>query len=298
MLEIKNVSKRYGKKEVLTGINCNFESGIYGLLGPNGAGKSTLMNIMVDLIEPTCGEVLFENQNIRKLGEKYRQHIGYLPQKVGYYGNFTAEKTLDYFAKLKGVSKEERKERIEFVLHAVNLTSVRKNKVNTFSGGMKQRLGIAVALLGNPKILILDEPTVGLDPKERMKFRKLIHDIGEDRTVLLSTHIVSDVDMIANNLILIKDGKMIAKDKRENILKNMESKVFLANIEENMSEFVQSEYQVVHMERNLEGGLDVVMISEEKPEFECRKKKATLEDVYMYYYGEKGGGSEEYNGEI
>lgn len=220
MLELINVCKAYKGKEVLHNFSAQFDRGIYGLLGPNGAGKSTLMNIMADVLEPSCGEVIYNGRDICKLKEQYRRHIGYLPQQVGYYGNFTAYMTLEYFASLRGVDKPQYQTRINAVFEAVNLQQNARQKVKTFSGGMKQRLGIAIALVANPDILILDEPTVGLDPKERIKFRNVIADLAKNKTIILSTHIVSDVEDIADYLIFLKEGSIVKMDSKENILKN------------------------------------------------------------------------------
>lgn len=286
MLELRNISKSYGKKEVLSDINIKFESGIYGLLGPNGAGKSTMMNIISDIMNPSGGEVLYNGTSIKKLDEQYRVHIGYLPQKVGYYGNFTAGKTLEYFANLRGVNKKEVQERINAVLEKVNLLDKRNDKVKTFSGGMKQRLGIAISLIGNPEILILDEPTVGLDPKERIKFRNIISSLSKEKTIILSTHIVSDIDMIANYVILIKEGKIIGLDTRENIVKLVDGKVWSVNVKEEEIEQLTDGHRITKIERNTDGTVDLVVISEEKPEIECQKKNVILEDVYMYFYEE------------
>lgn len=218
MLELVNVCKSYKEKEVLHNFSMKFEKGIYGLLGPNGAGKSTMMNIIADVLKPSKGDVLYDGVSIYKLKEKYRSHIGYLPQHVGYYDNFTADMTLGYFANLRGVPKKEYKERIENVLKAVNLSENAKQKVKTFSGGMKQRLGIAIALIANPDVLILDEPTVGLDPKERINFRELLRGLASEKTIILSTHIVSDVEDIADYLIFLKNGNIVLTDSTDNIL--------------------------------------------------------------------------------
>ena len=219
MLELVNVCKSYKGKEVLHNFSIKLEKGIYGLLGPNGAGKSTMMNITADVLMPTSGEILYDGESIYKLKEKYRSHIGYLPQHVGYYDNFTAYMTLEYFANLRGVPKKEYKERIMKVLSAVNLSENAKQKVKTFSGGMKQRLGIAIALIGDPDVLIFDEPTVGLDPKERINFRELLRELAKDKAIILSTHIVSDVEDIADYLIFLKNGNIVLTDSTENILK-------------------------------------------------------------------------------
>lgn len=218
MLELKNICKSYGKKEVLHNFSVKFEKGIYGLLGPNGSGKSTMMNIAADVFKPSSGEVLYEGKSIYELKEQYRAHIGYLPQQVGYYGNFTAYMTLEYFANLRGVPKADYAKRISEVLEAVNLSDNAKQKVKTFSGGMKQRLGIAIALVADPDILILDEPTVGLDPKERVNFRDIMVKLAKDKTIILSTHIVSDVEDMADYLIFLKKGEIVCMDMAENLM--------------------------------------------------------------------------------
>ncbi len=215
MLEIKNLTKKYGKKEALVNANIIFNKGIYGLLGPNGAGKSTMMNIIADILKPTSGEVLYDGQNIKQLKSRYRLKIGYLPQKVGYYGDFTAKQTLEYFAVLRGVEKNQMKERIDRMLAMVNLSENVNDKVMTFSGGMKQRLGIAVTMISEPEILIFDEPTVGLDPKERLNFRKLLKQISKERTVILSTHIVSDLNDIADYVLILKEGCVVENKKMD-----------------------------------------------------------------------------------
>lgn len=215
MLEIKNLTKKHGKKEALVNANIIFNKGIYGLLGPNGAGKSTMMNIIADILKPTSGEVLYDGQNIKQLKSRYRLKIGYLPQKVGYYGDFTAKQTLEYFAVLRGVEKNQMKERIDRMLAMVNLSENVNDKVMTFSGGMKQRLGIAVTMISEPEILIFDEPTVGLDPKERLNFRKLLKQISKERTVILSTHIVSDLNDIADYVLILKEGCVVENKKMD-----------------------------------------------------------------------------------
>ena len=212
ILTMKGIDKSFPGVHALDHVDLEIRKGeVLALMGENGAGKSTLMNIIADVIDSTSGEVLYDGEPIKKLGDDYRRHIGYLPQKVGYYGNFTAANTLEYFALLKGLEKTKIKESVKEILEKVNLQASINDKVKTFSGGMKQRLGIAIALIGNPDILILDEPTVGLDPKERINFRNVISELAKDKIIILSTHIVSDVDMIAQYIILIKKGELIGK---------------------------------------------------------------------------------------
>ncbi|MDY6328559.1 MAG: ABC transporter ATP-binding protein [Lachnospiraceae bacterium] len=256
MLELRELRKCYGKKEALKGANIKFDKGIYGLLGPNGAGKSTMMNIITDVLEATSGEVLYDDVSIKKMGSKYRKKIAYLPQRVGFYPDFTARRTLEYFAMLRGVDKKDIEKRIEYSLSAVNLTDSINARVGTFSGGMKQRLGIATALVSDPEILIFDEPTVGLDPKERIKFRKTISELAKEKTIILSTHIVSDVESIADYIVLLRNGEVIGDGTKEEIIKLVEKDMLAKGENANKTD----------NENN---------------------KEMTLEDVYMYFYDEK-----------
>ena len=212
-LTLDRLTKRYGSKIALDRIDAAFEPGIYGLLGANGAGKTTMLRLICDIIKPTSGEVTFNGTNIREMGESYRAVIGYLPQDFGYYPNFTAMDFLLYMASLKGLNAGYAKKKSLELLETVNLSEVKDKKIKTFSGGMKQRLGIAQAFLNNPQILILDEPTAGLDPKERVKFRNLIRSYAEKKIVLLSTHIVTDVEYIADEILVIKDGTLLKKEQ-------------------------------------------------------------------------------------
>lgn len=213
MLELIDIKKSYGKKEVLHGINIKFENGIYGLIGPNGAGKSTIMNIMSDVLDMTSGSILYNGNDVAEFKEQYREKIGFLPQNVGYYPNFTAKKTVEYFGYLRGLKKDQINSRVEQVLKDVNLYDNRNDKVKSFSGGMKQRLGIAITCVADPEIIIFDEPTVGLDPDERIRFKKLIKKLSETKTVVLSTHIMSDVEEVADYIIKIKEGNITEFEK-------------------------------------------------------------------------------------
>ncbi len=251
-----NLTKKYGKKTAVDQLNLELTEGIIGLLGPNGAGKTTLIRMLCDILKPTEGKVLFDGEDIHLMNEEYRERLGYLPQKVGYYSWFTGEEYLRYLGCLKGMSKQEVEERIAWLLKQVSLEDVRKKKIKTYSGGMIQRLGIAQALLNDPEILILDEPTAGLDPKERIRFRNLIAQLAEDRLIILSTHIVSDVESVATDIIIFKDGKVVMQDKNKDILKHMKEKVYLLkvaakDIEECKEKYIISSMQPVGSDMEL-----------------------------------------------
>ena len=203
-LEIRNLTKQYGKKMAVNHLNLSLTKGVYGLLGANGAGKTTLMRLLCGIQAPTSGRVTLNGRKIEVLGEDYRKHLGYLPQQFPYYPNFSALDYLLYIAALKGLDDKKAKQKSKELLGAVGLTKNSRQKIRTFSGGMKQRLGIAQAMLNDPNILVLDEPTAGLDPKERVRFRNLISAFSKDRIVILSTHIVSDVEFISEKIIMMK----------------------------------------------------------------------------------------------
>lgn len=209
MLEIKEITKHYKGKQALNGVSLNLEMGIYGLLGPNGAGKSTLMNIITGNVRPTSGTVCWDGMEIGKLGAAYRSLLGYAPQQQGLYDTFTGRRFLSYMATLKGIPKKKIAEEIQRVLSSVNLCEAADRPIGTYSGGMKQRILIAQAILGNPKLVVLDEPTAGLDPKERVRIREKIKEIAQDKMILVSTHVVSDIQSIAKEIILLKDGRVI-----------------------------------------------------------------------------------------
>lgn len=206
-LKLMDVQKKYKDKEAVRKFNYTFTNGVYGLLGENGAGKTTLMRLICGVLQPTRGSIYCDNIEIDSMGAEYRRLLGYLPQDFGYYGDFTAERFLRYMAALKALPEDYADSRIDELLDMVELKNVKKKKLKTFSGGMIRRIGIAQALLNNPEILILDEPTAGLDPKERVRFRNVISSLGKNRMVLLSTHIVSDIDYIADRILIMKNGK-------------------------------------------------------------------------------------------
>ncbi len=214
-LVIDRVSKQYKNKIAVDRISLKLEKGIYGLLGANGAGKTTLMRMLCGILTPTSGTIVYDGIDVS--AEEYRAVLGYLPQDFGYYPEFTGRDFLLYMAALKGIGKSVAQKRVEELLELVSLSDVAKKKIKTYSGGMKQRLGIAQALLNTPQILILDEPTAGLDPKERVRFRNLIADLGKDNIVILSTHIVSDIDRIADRILMMNGGRLVFDGTRGEI---------------------------------------------------------------------------------
>ena len=208
-LNLVDVQKRYGEKDAVRGFTFTFTNGVYGLLGENGAGKTTLMRLICGILLPTNGSITCDNIRISDMGAEYRRLLGYLPQDFGYYGDFTAVRFLNYMAALKALPRDYAKGRIEELLELVDLKDVKNKKLKTYSGGMLRRIGIAQALLNEADILILDEPTAGLDPKERVRFRNIISSLGKNRIVLLSTHIVSDIEYIADCILMMKNGELI-----------------------------------------------------------------------------------------
>lgn len=217
-LRIEGLSKHYGEKKALDGFSMNFTEGLYGILGANGAGKSTLMNLITDNISRTSGQILFNGTEILKLGRKFRIQVGYMPQQQGIYEQFSGRAFLFYIAELKEIPKKEAKGQIEELLKLVNLDRDAHRKAGGYSGGMRQRLLLAQALLGNPSVLLLDEPTAGLDPKERIRLRRYIHELGRNKIVLLTTHIVSDVESIASQILLMQSGHLVKTGTAEQLL--------------------------------------------------------------------------------
>ncbi|MDP5274137.1 ABC transporter ATP-binding protein [Chengkuizengella axinellae] len=285
-LSVENVSKQFKDKLAVNNVSFDLTEGVYGFLGANGAGKTTLMRMLVTLLKPSSGRILFEGKDIDVLDDKYRDVIGYLPQYIGLYKNFTAEKYLMYIASLKGIEKEQAKKKVDELLEVVNLSEHSKRKVGKYSGGMKQRIGIAQALLNDPKVLIVDEPTSGLDPKERIRFRNLLSSISKDRIVLLSTHIVSDIEFIAKEIIVLKSGQLIHKNSPEILLEHIKDKVWTVTVNENEVPNFQSVYKVGNIVRQNDG-VGLRIIAEEKPDARALQAAPNLEDLYLYYFDQE-----------
>ncbi|HHW37262.1 MAG TPA: ABC transporter ATP-binding protein [Bacillales bacterium] len=283
MLVVKDVSKQYGKFSALKNMNLEFSDGVYGLLAPNGAGKTTLIKMIVTLISPSKGEILYNGTNIVDLDEDYRDILGYLPQQFGYYKNYSPKQYLLYLAALKGLDKKSTLEKISELLEKVALTDVANKKMKKFSGGMIQRVGIAQALLNDPKILILDEPTAGLDPKERARFRQLLTGLARERIVIISTHIVSDIESIANEVIMIKNQQLLYKDSVENICNTLYGHVYETSISYERLESFRKQY-VLLSEKQEHGDMIVRFVQKGKPEADWIPANPHLEDVFLYEY--------------
>ena len=283
-LTLENISKLYGDTIALEHINLTLEHGIYGLLGPNGAGKTTLMRVMADLLVPSTGRVLLDGQDISVMGAAFRKKLGYLPQDFGVYPNFTAEQFLLYIARLKGLSKFEAKQQTDKLLRLVGLEDKSRKKLKGFSGGQRQRVGIAQALLGDPEILILDEPTSGLDPEERIRFRGIISNLSQQKAVLLSTHIVSDLEAVANEVILLKKGNILAVKKPFELLEQLNGHVWIASVPTSGETSLTKEYTCSNV-MHADGRSIIRVLSERKPHPDATLIAPNMEDMYLYYFG-------------
>jgi ABC-2 type transport system ATP-binding protein len=280
-LEIKNISKQYTKNKFgLQNFSMTIENGILGLLGPNGAGKSTLMKIIATISNPTSGHILLDGLDITKNPNQIRKILGYLPQDFGIYPNLNAYEFLEYIAAMKGIGGANLKDRISQLLEGVNLVEAAKKPIGTYSGGMKQRIGIAQVLLNDPKILIFDEPTVGLDPEERVRFRNLISDLANDCIVILSSHIVSDIETIADKVAVMKSGKLICQGYQQDIIDAVKNKVFELEIDVNDLNAFKENHLILNAIRKKDKIL-IRFIGNEKLS-SATLCNATLEDAYLY----------------
>lgn len=285
-LKIQNLQKDYGTVKALKGVDLTLTEGIYGFLGPNGAGKSTTMNILTGNLNATAGTVTYDGQPIGEMGMEYRRKLGYMPQQQSLYPTFTVKRFLSYMAALRGMTKAEAKERIPIVLEQVELTEFADRKIAALSGGMKQRLLIAQAILGDPEILILDEPTAGLDPKQRIVIRNLIASIALHKIVVIATHVVSDVEYIAKEIVLMDQGNIVRACSRSDLVAELRNKVFEVKISEDELPSVTERFKVGNIAKEADG-LYVRILSDGPPKgLEAVPMRPALEDVYLWHCGQ------------
>ena len=286
-LEIRHVTKRYRDKMAAADVSLTLTAGVWGLLGANGAGKTTLMRMLAGILRPTEGQILCDGVEIGALGAAYREKLGYLPQEFGFYPEFTVQDYLEYMAALKGLPRAEAARQIDALLERVSLAEVRRKKIVKLSGGMKRRVGIAQALLNDPEILILDEPTAGLDPGERVRFRNLLSEFAQDRIVLISTHIVSDVEYIAAENAVMKDGKIIAVDTTEGLVQQIEGKVWQGSAPAGELPRWEHCLQVVNLRNEIDGTVALRYLAEAPQLPGSIPARPKLEDLYLWLFPEE-----------
>lgn len=283
-LSIRNLSKSYGRLQALDNFSVELENGLYGLLGVNGAGKTTFLRILVGLLRADIGEIWVDGQKLEEKRQSFFQMLGYLPQAPLFYHDFTVLEFLGYMAALKELPPKLAKRRIHELLETVNLSNSVKQKVGELSGGMRQRLGIAQAMLNDPKILILDEPTAGLDPQERIRFRNLISQFGGDRLILLATHIVPDVEAIANRVIVLERGKLLLHGTPEQLADSLNGKVWLIDESLDCDLSIYATQRIANMIKH-PSHLTLRLVQDNPPSADARPAVPTLEDAFLYYCG-------------
>lgn len=287
-LILDGLTKTFSSFPAVNNLSYTMDTGVYGLLGVNGAGKTTLMRMLCTLLTPTSGTITWDGQDIFSLGSAYRNLLGYLPQDFGYYPDFSVQDYLLYIASIKGLRPATARQRMQNLLEQVGLTQVRRQKMKKLSGGMKRRAGIAQAMLNDPKILILDEPTAGLDPKECIRFRNLISELAENRLVLLSTHIVSDVEYIADQILLMKDGSLVHHGTSQQLLAAAPTQVWTCTVPRAQADQLLHQYPVVNL-KTLPQGVQLRVLSQTPPTPEAHPAEMTLEDLFLHYFGETAG---------
>ena len=287
-LILDGLTKTFSSFPAVNNLSYTMDTGVYGLLGVNGAGKTTLMRMLCTLLTPTSGTITWDGQDIFSLGSAYRNLLGYLPQDFGYYPDFSVQDYLLYIASIKGLRPATARQRMQNLLEQVGLTQVRRQKMKKLSGGMKRRAGIAQAMLNDPKILILDEPTAGLDPKERIRFRNLISELAENRLVLLSTHIVSDVEYIADQILLMKDGSLVHHGTSQQLLAAAPTQVWTCTVPRAQADQLLHQYPVVNL-KTLPQGVQLRVLSQTPPTPEAHPAEMTLEDLFLHDFGETAG---------
>lgn len=283
-LNIEHVSKRFKDLTAVDDISLHITPGVWGLLGANGAGKTTLMRMIAGIMEPDSGKILYDGISINDLKESYREVFGYLPQEFGFYPEFTVKDYLEYVSVLKGLTPKDGKRKINELLEQLTLSHVKNKKIIKLSGGMKRRVGIAQALLNDPEILILDEPTSGLDPGERVRFRNLLSEFAHDRIVLISTHIVPDVEYIATQNAVMKGGKLLAKGTTEELVKLVDGKVWSTRIPMNRLQEYEQKLQIVNIRNEDNGQISIRYLAKQPYTDDSRPVSPHLEDLYLWLF--------------
>lgn len=287
-LKITNLTKEFSGVRAVDSVTETLGRGVYGLLGVNGAGKTTLMRLLTTLLRPTSGSVTWDGEDIFAMEGRFRNILGYLPQDFGFYPNFTVEDYLMYIASIKGLRPAVARQRVKELLSQVGLSKARAKKMKNLSGGMKRRAGIAQAMLNDPKLLILDEPTAGLDPNERIRFRNLISELSEERVVLLSTHIVSDVEYIAGKILLMKDGRISITGTAQELTATMPERVWACQVPKEHVDAYLKALKVSNVKTTPQGA-ELRIVSAEQPTDNSVQLVPTLEDVFLCYFGQRGG---------
>lgn len=287
-LKITNLTKDFRKTRAVNGVNYTFCSGVYGLLGVNGAGKTTLMRMLTTLLNPTSGAITWDGEDIFKMDKEFRRLLGYLPQDFGAYPDFSVQDYLMYISTLKGMKPAAARARVAQMLELTGMTQFKGKKMKALSGGMKRRAGIAQAVLNDPQILILDEPTAGLDPSERIRFRNLISELASDRIVLLSTHIVSDVESAASQIILMKDGKFLVTGTAEELIASCPDRSWICDVPKGEVLACHQKYRVANV-KTLADHAQLRILSKDSPMQGAVQEEASLEDVFLSYFGERSG---------
>lgn len=287
-LTIDRLTKQFGAKIAVDRVSAKLRPGVYGLLGANGAGKTTLMRMVCDVLRPTSGQILLDGADVRELGADYRARLGYLPQDFGYYPDFTALDFMEYLAALKGLPRREARERSLDLLDGVGLGDAARQKIRTFSGGMKQRLGIAQAVVNDPDILVLDEPTAGLDPKERVRFRNLIASFAQDKVVILSTHIVSDVEYIADEIFVMRAGSFVMRGAPDEVTSQVAGKVWECHVDARQADALAARLVVSNVHYAPDGHAVMRVVADEPPLPDAAPLGPTLEDLYLHVFRDEG----------
>ena len=282
-LIVQKLTKKYKDKTAVSDVSLVLAPGIYGLLGANGAGKTTLMRMICGVLKPTSGDIRLNGKKIQDLGERYYVQLGYMPQDFGFYPDFTAREFMMYMAAVKGIEREKAKSRTDKLLHMVNLQDVADKKIRSYSGGMKQRLGIAQAELNEPSILILDEPTAGLDPKERVRFRNIISDFAKEKIVILSTHIVSDVAYMADTILMMKQGRFLLQEPMDTVADGIKGKVWEVLVDQQDADTMSRQFCVVNLHHE-NGMVRLRIVHDTPPATGATAAEPSLEDLFLYHF--------------